>query len=27
MAAGVADTEEGKALHKKYEQARYGNIF
>lgn len=26
-AAGVADTEEGKAIHEKYEQARYGNIF
>ena len=24
-AAGVADTEEGKALHEKYEQVRYGN--
>ena len=24
MAAGVADTEEGKAMHEKYEQARYG---
>lgn len=25
LAAGVADTEEGKAIHEKYEQARYGN--
>lgn len=25
MAAGVADTEEGKTIHEKYEQARYGN--
>lgn len=25
VAAGVADTEEGKAIHEKYEQARYGN--
>lgn len=24
LAAGVADTEEGKAMHEKYEQARYG---
>lgn len=24
MAAGVADTEEGKAIHEKYEQVRYG---
>ena len=26
VAAGVADTEEGKELHKQYEQARYGSI-
>ena len=27
VAAGVADTEEGKAMHERYEQARYGSNF